>query len=131
MRDRQCKKGSFSCFSDIGMSSNFWIRAWILISLSNGKSYGYELISGINDFFPEQSSQSSSAMGNYYRILRTLESQGLINSEWDTSGNGPAKRVYSITPQGLRELKSIFTYIEQTKEFVDKFINHFERREVK
>lgn len=131
MRNKQCKKGSFSYFCGIGMSSNFWIRAWILISLSKGNSHGYQLINGIIEAFPEWSSQTPGIMGNYYRILRVLEAHGLIESRWDISGNGPAKRVYSITPQGLKELQSIFTYIEQTKEFVDRFIGYIKEKEVK
>lgn len=131
MRNKQCKKGSFSCFSDIGMSSNFWIRAWILISLSKRNSYGYQLINGIIEAFPEWSFQTPGVMGNYYRILRVLEARGLIESQWDTSGNGPAKRIYSITPQGVSELENVFRYIKQTKEFVDRFIGYIKEKEVK
>ncbi len=131
MRGRSCKKGSISCFSDIGMSPNFWIRAWFFISLAGGKSYGYELINSIPNILPEVSSQSSSVMGNYYRILRVLEMNGFINSEWDTSGNGPARRIYSITPEGIKEQEVIVNYIKQTKEFVDRFINYIEEEEVK
>jgi len=124
MRGRSCKRGNANCFSDIGMSPNFWVRAWFLLSLSRGKSYGYELIGSIPRVIPEESLQSSSVMGNYYRILRTLEQDNLITSEWDTTGAGPARRIYSITPQGVEELELVINYIKQTKEFVDKFINY-------
>ena len=124
MRVRNCKRGSANCFSDIGMSSNFWVRAWFLLSLSRGKSYGYELIGSIPRVIPEESLQSSSVMGNYYRILRMLEQDNLITSEWDTTGAGPARRIYSITPQGVQELELLINYIKQTKEFVDKFVNY-------
>jgi len=131
MKERTYGKGKFRCFGNIGMSSIFWIRAWILISLSKGNSYGYELINGIIEAFPEWSSQTPGVMGNYYRILRMLEAHGLIESQWDTSGSGPAKRIYSITPRGIGELENIFRYIKQTKEFVSRFIGYIEEKEVK
>jgi len=39
-------------------------------------------------------------MGTGYRILRILRWKVLLRSRWET-GEGPAKRVYSITPEGL------------------------------
>ncbi|MGB9749623.1 MAG: PadR family transcriptional regulator [Caldisericia bacterium] len=122
-----CRSIKVSCFSDIGMSQNFWIKAWFLVTLSKGKSYGYELINSTPKIIPEEKVQSSSIMGNYYRILRALEMNGLVISKWDTSGSGPARRIYSITEKGKEELASIIEYIKQTKEFVDKFFNSIEK----
>lgn len=35
-----------------------------------------------------------------YRILKQMENNGLVTSEWDTSESGPAKRCYSLTDEG-------------------------------
>lgn len=35
-----------------------------------------------------------------YRILKQMENNGLVISEWDTSESGPAKRCYSMTDEG-------------------------------
>lgn len=35
-----------------------------------------------------------------YRILKQMENNGLVVSEWDTSEAGPAKRCYSLTDDG-------------------------------
>jgi PadR family transcriptional regulator, regulatory protein PadR len=35
-----------------------------------------------------------------YRTLRQLEKQGLVVSGWDTSKDGPARRLYSLTDAG-------------------------------
>jgi len=35
-----------------------------------------------------------------YRILKQMENNGLVVSEWDTSESGPAKRCYSLTDAG-------------------------------
>ena len=42
-------------------------------------------------------------MGNLYRLLRTLEEDGLVRSEWNDALPGPAKRTYELTDAG-REL---------------------------
>ena len=33
-------------------------------------------------------------MGNLYRVLRALEADGLVSSEWNDDAPGPAKRIY-------------------------------------
>lgn len=35
-----------------------------------------------------------------YRILKQMENNGYVTSEWDTSESGPAKRCYSLTDEG-------------------------------
>ena len=35
-----------------------------------------------------------------YRILKQMENNDLVVSEWDTSESGPAKRCYSLTDEG-------------------------------
>ncbi|HEM56237.1 MAG TPA: hypothetical protein ENO30_05695 [Thermodesulfobium narugense] len=131
MYRRSCRREVGSCFSDIGISQNFWARAWFLALLSKGKTYGYELMKSISRVMPAAEVQSSSIAGNYYRILRALERDGLITSEWDTSGSGPARRIYSITEHGKEELNSIVKYIEQTGQFVKNFLSNITREEVK
>ena len=39
-----------------------------------------------------------------YRLLRALEEEELVSSEWDDSTPGPAKRRYALTPTGERLL---------------------------
>ena len=35
-----------------------------------------------------------------YRILKQMENNGLVESAWDTSESGPAKRCYTLTDAG-------------------------------
>ena len=35
-----------------------------------------------------------------YRILKQMENNGLVESAWDTSESGPAKRCYTMTDDG-------------------------------
>ena len=39
-----------------------------------------------------------------YRALRRLEATGCVTSGWDTSGGGPARRLYTLTERGREHL---------------------------
>jgi len=55
--------------------------------------------------------------------------EGLIRSRWET-GEGPAKRVYSITPEGLMVKKELINYIKEMRDRIDKFLEFVEGKEV-
>jgi len=55
-----------------------------------------------------------------------LETNGFITSEWDTTGTGPARRIYSIMPLGRKETEEIVRYIGQTKQVVDRFVGYIQ-----
>jgi PadR family transcriptional regulator, regulatory protein PadR len=62
-----------------------------------GQAYGYELIGELNE---HALTDSTIERGAVYRTLRTLEANGNVVSDWDVSGNGPARRQYRLTPAG-------------------------------
>ena len=51
--------------------------------------------------------------GTLYRTLRRLEHNGALESHWETTGGGPARRVYSLTQAGEAYLD---WYIEALKQ---------------
>lgn len=57
--------------------------------------------------------------GALYPVLRSLESNGLLESFVDPSISGPPRRYYKITDSGLETLKSWIKIWDQTKTFVD------------
>jgi DNA-binding PadR family transcriptional regulator len=87
------------------------------MALKIRSSYGYELIKEISQFgFVE----GKAPPGMIYRHLRDLEENGLVSSEWQTQGAGPAKRVYHLTPEGSEVLDF---WIEYMKNQVEKLLN--------
>jgi len=87
-------------------------------------SYGYELIHDIQRFgFIE----GQAPPGMIYRHLRQLEEEGLVSSEWQTEGPGPAKRVYHITPEGKEVLALWTEYMERQATNLTRFIEQFRR----
>ena len=67
----------------------------LLAFLKGWNAYGYQLAQKLSAAgLPESDS------GTVYRTLRQLEKTGMVSSFWDTSENGPARRMYSLTKAG-------------------------------
>jgi PadR family transcriptional regulator PadR len=60
--------------------------------------------------------------GALYPVLRSLESNSLLESYVDPSISGPPRRYYKITDSGLETLNSWTSIWDQTKKFVDSFL---------
>src|SRR5437870_12025417 len=72
----------------------------LLLLLRERPAHGYDLLERL----PELTGEQRVEMGNLYRLLRGLEEEGLVASEWDDDSPGPAKRRYAITEHGLQLL---------------------------
>jgi PadR family transcriptional regulator PadR len=72
-----------------------WLQPFLLLALDQWQSHGYELIRRMSAFGFETLDR-----GSVYRTLRQLEKDGLVVSGWDTSKEGPARRLYSLTEAG-------------------------------
>ena len=77
-----------------------FVEPAVLLVLRDSPGHGYELLEQLSALMPNERID----MGNLYRILRSLEQEGLVSSTWDVDAPGPAKRIYVITPSGRRVL---------------------------
>jgi len=74
----------------------------VLLALSRlGAAHGYQVAQETSPLSVTHAGMDSAAV---YRTLRRLEAAGCVISRWDTSGGGPARRVYTLTPLGYRHL---------------------------
>ena len=67
------------------------------LSQLDESKYGYDLISHLGDLGLEVE------QGTLYPLLRRLEGQGLLESEWVIKGSRP-RRYYKISPAGQEVL---------------------------
>ena len=93
----------------------------ILLVLSQMKepTYGYNLVKKLNDRDIPMDANT------LYPLMRRLEGQGLLVSQWDT-GEGKPRKYYQITLEGLEVL-------EKTKKYWDTFsknVNSMQEGEV-
>ncbi|PFN97901.1 poly-beta-hydroxybutyrate-responsive repressor [Bacillus sp. AFS076308] len=101
--------------NNVAPSKNF-IVPFILLLLSRMSLHGYELNQKLQAFGFQTLDQ-----GNLYRLLRQLENDNLVQSEWLTNGSGPAKRCYSITDIGKTYLKGHARQLEQYQSMLHQF----------
>jgi PadR family transcriptional regulator, regulatory protein PadR len=93
----------------------------LLLLLRERPAHGYELVEGLEDLLPGERVD----MGNLYRVLRALEEDGLVTSEWHDELPGPAKRVYRLTPGGARLLDDWAAALERARGRIDGFLTRY------
>jgi DNA-binding PadR family transcriptional regulator len=71
-----------------------------VLSQLRARKYGYSLIEELTEGGLEID------QGTLYPLLRRLEDQGLLHSEWDVSGSRP-RRYYELTGDGERALEDL------------------------
>ncbi|HEY2421254.1 MAG TPA: helix-turn-helix transcriptional regulator [Neobacillus sp.] len=103
----------------VNPSKNF-VLPFILLLLSRVSLHGYELSHRLQAFGFKTIDQ-----GNLYRLLRQLEKDELVSSEWDTNGSGPAKRRYSITKAGITYLRGYANQLETYQSLLDQFFKMY------
>ncbi len=78
------------------------LPALILGSLREGPLHGYRIATAIK----EKSADALKLGDNQiYPTLHRLEADGLVAAEWQTTLGKPARKVYSLTPEGKAKLE--------------------------
>jgi poly-beta-hydroxybutyrate-responsive repressor len=98
-----------------------FVEPALLLLLSERGAHGYELLDRIGELIPGERID----MGNLYRLLRALEEDGLVRSEWDESVPGPAKRTYELTGEGRDLLRAWAKALAQMQVVVQSFIERY------
>jgi PadR family transcriptional regulator, regulatory protein PadR len=96
----------------------------LLLLLRERPAHGYDLLERL----PELTGEQRVEMGNLYRLLRALEEEGLVSSEWDDDSPGPAKRRYAITEQGVQLLDQWVDALRRSQERTGRFLERYEER---
>ena len=96
----------------------------LLLLLRERPAHGYDLLERL----PELTGEQRVEMGNLYRLLRALEEEGLVSSEWDDDSPGPAKRRYAITQEGVQLLDQWVEALRRSQERTEAFLERYERR---
>lgn len=95
-----------------------FIVPFILLSLRDINCHGYKILQQLMDF-----GFSTIDQGNLYRMLRQLEKDDIVKSEWDTSEAGPARRIYSLTEAGENYLNTCVYSLEHYQSMLDQFFS--------
>lgn len=77
-------------------------KSLVLSILSEGDSYGYEIIQRVLELTNNELKWTDSML---YPVLHRLEKQGCVRSYWQASSTGRKRKYYSINEEGLAELE--------------------------
>ena len=71
----------------------------ILALLRDRPMYGYEILVSLSD---RGNGEFEFKQGTLYPLLYRLEREGWIRAKWETPASGKKRKVYSVTPEGMR-----------------------------
>ena len=96
------------------------IDAIVLCTLSDGDSYGYEILKDV-----AQTSEGAYEMKepSLYTSLKRLEGQGLVESYWGSESQGARRKYYHITEGGLGELAEATARWVRARTVIDRLLS--------
>lgn len=98
----------------------------MLLILRDGSTHGYELADSLVDLVPSERID----MGNLYRMLRALEAEGIVESEWRDDLPGRNRRTYRLTEQGASLLATWADALAEANDTITAFLERYrDRRE--
>ncbi len=84
------------------------LRFCLLLLVAERPGHGYDLVERLRPFGYEHDDPAQT-----YRALHWLEGAGLVSPVWETTGPGPARRVFSVTAAGQRMVESCKSRLRQ------------------
>ena len=88
--------------------------------------HGYELIERLPEI---AGAETHVDVGNLYRVLRALEEEGIVASEWSADLPGPAKRTYELTDSGRGLLDRWAEALRDAQGVLSGFLERYEQGE--
>ena len=100
-----------------------FVEPSLLLLLRERPMHGYELLERLPEVAGEDVGVDA---GNLYRVLRALEEEGIVTSEWSASLPGPAKRTYELTADGHRLLDLWAESLQEAQKVIASFLRRYE-----
>lgn len=100
-----------------------FVEPSLLLLLREQPRHGYELI----ELLPELAGGTRVDVGNLYRLLRALEAEGIVASEWNADLPGPAKRTYRLTEAGRELLERWAEALRRSRAEIAAFLERYEQ----
>lgn len=101
-----------------------FLEPCLLLLLRGDASHGYNLSDGLQQFGFTAGFIDISVV---YRLLREMEAQGWVTSQWDTAGSGPPRRIYHVTADGDAYLRWWIDDLRRTRDEIDRFVALFDQ----
>jgi PadR family transcriptional regulator PadR len=93
------------------------IEYCVLALVSDGERYGFELVREL-----AAADGLVTSEGTVYPLLTRLRREGLVDTVWRESNQGPPRRYYRITPEGRRALDNFVSNWQRFRDAVDHLV---------
>ena len=90
------------------------LRIAIIDLIKDKSTHGGEIYQSLKEKF-----RIDTPRGIIYTLLRRMEGEGLIISNWDIQESGPARRIYRITEDGLEYVKSALERLRKSRKMIN------------
>jgi len=108
-----------------GYPERGWIQFLILRILYEKPTHGYQLLEEIER---RSGGYHRLVPGAIYTILRRMENQGLLRSEWEKVESGPDRRIYKLTDEGVAVLKSGLEAMVRRRKLTEDLVRFYEEK---
>jgi len=103
-----------------GVLPKNFLRPCLLLLLREQPAHGYDLLERLRRLGFERHDP-----GRLYRALRTLETDGLVRSAWESSDSGPDRRIYELTRPGMEALHDAAQSLVTTNVILNVFLSRY------
>ncbi len=93
----------------------------VLAILRDGSAHGYDLAESLRAWVPDEQID----LGNLYRMLRSMENEGIVRSEWSDNPPGRAKRTYELTAGGENLFDAWVRSLRSTNTTIARFLQEY------
>lgn len=100
-----------------------FLRPCVLVLLAEEAGHGYRLLGQLERFGIDPGSLDASLL---YRVLRDMEEEGLLDSEWDSESQGPRRRVYRLNETGEEALRVWMEDLKRSRDEIERLLEAFE-----
>ncbi len=97
------------------------VRPAVLAILAAGPTHGYEIAQKLSQMVMFQDGAEPDASG-IYRILKLMELEGLVHSDWQFGDSGPARRRITITEDGRHCLRRWIEALTRYRDGLDELL---------
>ncbi len=103
-----------------GLPRNY-LRACLLLLIGEAPAHGYELLEQIG-----QLGLATVDPGGLYRALRVMEKDGIVESWWEHSAAGPARRTYRLTNEGYEWLHAWAGALRESHRYLSSYLDRYD-----
>jgi poly-beta-hydroxybutyrate-responsive repressor len=103
-----------------GLPRNY-LRASLLLLIAETPAHGYDLLEQIGNL-----GLRNVDPGGLYRALRVMEKDGLVESWWEHSSAGPARRSYRLTEEGVEWLHAWAGALREGRRYLTTYLDRYD-----